>query len=70
MTFFHFHEGYPSLEDLKDFYITSATGLRFNLTGNFNAGVQVNYRYDSTPSEGRKRADTLYLLTLGYSFEA
>jgi len=70
VTFFHFHEGYPSLEDLKDFYITSATGFRFNLTGNFNAGVQVNYRYDSTPSEGNRRGDALYLLTLGYSFEA
>ncbi len=69
MSFFHFHEGYPSVEDAKDFYVTSETGLRFLLTKNFNAGVQVNYRYDSTPAPGNQRGDALYLFTLGYNFE-
>ncbi len=74
MTFFHFHEGYPSLKRIRDIYITTETGLRFNVTTNFNAGVQVNWRYTSTPAtrangEELKRGDTLYLFTLGYNFE-
>jgi putative salt-induced outer membrane protein YdiY len=69
MTLFHYHEGYPSMEDIQDIYISTETGLRFLLTKNFNAGVQVNYRYDSTPAPGYLRADTLYLFTLGYNFE-
>ena len=37
--------------------------------GNFNSTLQVNWRWDNTPSPGNKRSDTIFLLTLGYSFD-
>lgn len=69
VTFFHFHEGYPSLERASDLYITTETGLRFTIWNNFVAALQVNWRWDNTPSPGFGRSDTLYLASLGYSFE-
>ena len=67
---FHQHQGYPSLEDFKDYYITSQQGIRVKLMGNFISTLQINWRYDNTPAEGTKPSDTQYLLTLGYQFEA
>jgi putative salt-induced outer membrane protein YdiY len=69
ITFFHHHEGYPSLEDAEDIYITTETGLRFAIWNNFVATAQINWRWDNTPSPGFERSDTIYLLTLGYNFE-
>ncbi|MBI4585170.1 MAG: DUF481 domain-containing protein [Planctomycetes bacterium] len=66
---FHLHEGYPSLERAEDIYITTEQGVRFTILKNFVATAQVNWRWDNTPSPGFERSDTLYLLTLGYSFE-
>lgn len=68
MSLFHNHEGYPGFEDIKDLYITTEQGLRFNLMENMNATAQVNWRYDSTPAAGFKKTDTLYLFTIGYNF--
>jgi putative salt-induced outer membrane protein YdiY len=69
LTAFHFHEGYPGLEDAKDLYITTEQGLRFLFWGNFASTLQVNWRWDNTPAAGKRRSDTLFLFTLGYSFE-
>jgi putative salt-induced outer membrane protein YdiY len=68
-TLFHNDEGYPSFEHSADFYVTTQQGVRFNLVKNFVAGFQVNWDYDNTPAPGRKNADVLYLLTVGYNFD-
>ncbi|GJL53370.1 MAG: hypothetical protein NPIRA02_05020 [Nitrospirales bacterium] len=68
VTLFHQHQGFPSLEDSSDFYVTSQQGIRLNLWENFVSSLQVNWRYDNTPSPGFKKKDVLYLLTLGYAF--
>lgn len=68
LTLFHNHEGYPGLEDASDLYITTETGVRLNIWANFIATLQVNWRWDNTPSPGFERSDTLYLMTLGYAF--
>ena len=68
VTFFHHHEGYPSLEDLSDLYITTEQGVRFSVFGNFIGTLQVNWKWDNTPSPGFERSDVLYLATLGYRF--
>ena len=67
--FFHFNEGYPGLEDSDDIYITTETGFRFTIWENFVATAQVNWKWDNTPAPGFERDDTLYLFTLGYSFD-
>jgi len=70
ISFFHFHEGYPSLENSDDIYITTETGLRFTVWNNFVASAQVNWKWDNTPAPGFERDDTLYLFTIGYNFDA
>jgi hypothetical protein len=74
MTLFHFHEGYPGLEDLKDLYISTEQGLKFTLVdlpgnGKLIATLQVNWRWDNTPAPGNGRDDTLYLASIGYSWD-
>lgn len=68
VTLFHQHQAFPSLESSSDYYITSQQGIRLNIWENFVSSLQVNWRYDNTPSPGFKKSDTLYLLTLGYAF--
>ncbi|WP_447969122.1 DUF481 domain-containing protein [Nitrospira sp. M1] len=68
VTLFHQHQGFPSLESSSDYYVTSQQGVRLNIWENFVSSLQVNWRYDNTPSPGFKKTDVLYLLTLGYAF--
>jgi putative salt-induced outer membrane protein YdiY len=69
VTFFHFQEGLVGFEDFDDVNIYTETGFRFAIWNNFVATAQVNWRWDNTPSPGFERDDTLYLLSLGYSFD-
>lgn len=67
--FFHFDEGFISLEDSEDIFIRTRTGLRFLLHKNFNATVQYNWDWDNTPAPGDDRVDERVIFTLGYFFE-
>lgn len=69
ITFFHYHEAYPGFEEFPDLYITTEQGFRFTFFKQFIATTQVNWRFNDTPSPGFKKADTQYLLTLGYAFD-
>lgn len=66
---FHFHEGFPGLEDAKDLFVTTEQGVRLKIFDGFFAALQVNWRWDSTPAPGRERDDTVYLFNLGFNFE-
>lgn len=70
VSFFHFHEGFPSLENGKDLYITTEQGVRFKLMENLIAAIHVNWRWDNTPSDGFGRSDTTYMFTLGFTYDA
>ena len=70
ITIFHQHQGFPSLENFSDYYITSQQGIRIKVIGNFTTSFQVNWRYDNTPSVGKKPSDFQYLLNLGYNFDS
>lgn len=69
VTLFHYHEGFPGLERAKDLYVTTQQGVRFNIWQGFVATFQVNWKWDNTPTPGFERDDTLYIATIGYSFE-
>ena len=69
LSLFHHHEGYPSLADMDDFYVTIETGIRVSIYENFVSTLQVNWRWDNSPSPGFGRSDTNYLLTFGYTFD-
>jgi putative salt-induced outer membrane protein YdiY len=68
LMFFHGHEGLVSLEDADDIFIRSKTGLRLPIVDKLNATLQLNYDWDNSPAEGKKRDDTAYILTLGYAW--
>lgn len=70
ITIFHQHQGFPSIEDFQDYYITSQQGIRIKVMGDFTTSFQINWRYDNTPSPGKKASDFQYLLNLGYSFDS
>jgi putative salt-induced outer membrane protein YdiY len=69
VTVYHFDEFFPSLQDAKDYYLTSDTGVRFKLIGGFVSSFQWTLRYNSRPAPGTKDTDNLYMITLGYAFD-
>jgi len=69
MTFYHFQEFYPSLQNTSSYYMTMDNGVRFNIIAGFVSGIQVTTRYNSTPAQGTGDTDNLYLMTLGYNFD-
>jgi len=69
VSLFHRHEGYPGLERGDDLYVTTEQGVRLRIWEGFVATLQLNWRWDNSPSPGFERADTLYLATLGYAFD-
>ena len=66
--FFHAHEVYVGLDDVKKTFLRSQTGLRVPLYKNLNATAQYNVDWDNNPTPGRVKTDKTALLTLGYSW--
>ncbi len=66
--FFHTHETYIGLEDVKKTFVRSQTGLRAPLLKSLNATAQYNVDWDNNPAAGRVRLDKTLVLTLGYSW--
>jgi len=69
ITFYHFDELYPSLQNTKNYYLTMDNGVRFKLIEGFVSNFQVTTRFNSAPAKGTGDTDNLYLMTLGYSFD-
>lgn len=69
ITFYHYNEFYPSLENASNYYLTMDNGVRFRIWEGFVSGIQVTTRYNSKPAAGTGDTDNLYLFTLGYSFD-
>jgi putative salt-induced outer membrane protein YdiY len=67
--FFHFHEGFIGFEDTNDILIRSRTGFRIPFYKSLNATLQFNYDWDKAPSPGRKKRDSMYIMSLGYHFD-
>lgn len=68
VSFFHRQDGLVSLESSEDVVVQTQTGLRFSLFRSFVAAAQVTLDWDNSPSPGREKRDTTYLLTLGYEW--
>ena len=69
VSLYHFQEGFQSLANWKDLYLTADTGLRFKVWGGLVSGFQWTMRYNKNPPPGVSDTDNLYLITLGYSFD-
>ena len=69
VTFYHNQEGYQSLQNSRDWYLTMDNGVRLKIIKGFVSGVQVTTRYNNNPPANTTDTDNLYLMTLGYSFD-
>ena len=69
ITFYHYDEVYPSLQNTKNYYLTMDNGVRFKIWNGFVSGFQVTTRYNSNPAIGTGDTDNMYLWTLGYNFD-
>lgn len=68
LRFFHSLQTLTSFESVDDFVLRTRTGLRYPISDNFVASLQVNVDFDNTPSDGAEKEDVLYVFTLGYSW--
>jgi hypothetical protein len=50
--------------------VTSQQGIRMNIWEDLITTFQVNWRYDNSPAPETKKADTQYILSLGFVFDA
>lgn len=66
--FFHYQEGYFSLEDIEDTSLRAEQGLRFMVLKDFYTSLQLNVSYDNNPSPGFDKTDTAVIFGLGYNF--
>jgi putative salt-induced outer membrane protein YdiY len=67
---FHVNTGFVSLEDSKDWFFKSRTGLRFPLYKGLTATLQYNFDWENQPSVGSEtREDTKFIFLLGYEFK-
>lgn len=69
VTFYHYDEFFPSLQNFKDYYLTADTGIRFKIFNGFVSSFQWTLRYNSRPAPGTIDTDNLYLMNLGYAFD-
>ena len=68
LQFFHFQEGYVSLEDISDLLFRSRSGFRIPVYKSFNVTAQYNFVWNSEPAPGREEVDTRYIFSLGYQY--
>ena len=68
VTFGSAGEVFPSLDDMDDIYGLATTDFSAVLSDSMVAKLQWILTYDNTPQEGNKRADNIYLLTVGWQF--
>ena len=69
ITFCHYQEVYPSLQNTKNYYVTMDNIVRFRMFEGFVSSIQVTTRYNRTPASGTGDTDNMYLWSFGYSFD-
>jgi len=63
--FLHDLKYYPSLEDTRDYLVSSSAELRTRITKRIFGSAKVVYEYDSTPAAGAEKSDWTYILGIG-----
>ena len=69
LTIFHRHQGFPSLEDIEDVFITTQQGVRFQVVDNLHVSFQVNWDWDNKPATGFGRNDFVFIFGVGYNID-
>jgi putative salt-induced outer membrane protein YdiY len=63
---FHLDEMYYTLAEDHPYYAKTEQGFRIRMVGSFYANFQVDFTYNNSPDEGKKRIDTTYLFGMSY----
>lgn len=65
---FHNHQLNISMKNTQAILFSSKTGLRMPFMENVIATIETDYDWDSQPTDDKKRGDTTYKFSLGYSW--
>lgn len=65
---YHTLEYLPAFEDFGDYLLTVVAGAKLKITQAFFGSVRFEWAYDSTPARGREKADTRFLVGVGWQF--
>lgn len=65
---YHTFEYLPAFEDFGDYLLTVVAGAKLKITQAFFGNVRFEWAYDSTPARGREKADTRFLVGMGWQF--
>ena len=65
---YHTFEYLPAFDDFNDYLMTLVAGAKLKVTKAFFADVRFEWIYDSTPATGREKADTRFLVGVGWQF--
>jgi putative salt-induced outer membrane protein YdiY len=68
MQFFHRSDSYASLDDIRNSFVRTQTGLRFPLKDRFSVQLQLNLDWEGDPAPGRESTDRTVTLSLGYNW--
>jgi len=68
LEFFHDFEYLPQVDDFSIFLAKADIGFTTKLIFNFDLLAKIEWEYNSTPSFGRKKSDTRYIVGLGYKW--
>lgn len=69
LEFFHRHSALTYVSGRSNDVIESSTGVRWEIVDDVYMNVQVDYDWESEPSEGNKKEDTTYLIGLGVALD-
>jgi putative salt-induced outer membrane protein YdiY len=66
---YHTLEYIPAFDDFTGNYLINlVAGAKVKITKGFFADGRIEWSYDSTPAPGREKADTRYILAVGWEF--
>lgn len=63
---FHLDEMYYTLAEDHPYYTKIEQGFCIRMVGSFYVNFQVDFTYNNSPDEGKKRIDTTYLFDMSY----
>lgn len=67
LQFFHAHELLVGLDYGENILVRSKTGFKVPATKKLYVSLQINFDWNNTPADSKKKTDTTYLLGLGWT---
>lgn len=65
---YHHQNGFLSLEDANNWIVQTRSGVRLPVMESFFTQFELGWDYENDPEGDRKRSDTKYIFSVGYTF--